>query len=150
MGQDTRCNIGVTYRCKYSPKNSELIKKLLKLNEICVFVSADKNNSDEVIEITDALATDEDMFNSEVISKAAHDWYGYKNLVVIDKEVIFKRDVYQAHARNISRRGNGNPLYDELYTASGIIATLKKVLDEFKAIGIKESHLSVGHTMTDN
>jgi hypothetical protein len=150
MGQDTRCNIGVTYRCEYSPKNRKLIEKLLKMEEISVFITADNNDSDEVLEITDALVADEDMFNNEVIAKAAHDWYGYKNLVVIDKEVIFKRDVYQAHARNISRRGNGNALYDECYTASGMIATLQKVLAEFKAVGIKEKHLSIGHTMTDD
>ena len=150
MGQDTRCNIGVTYRCEYSPKNRELIVKLLKMDEICVFVSADNNDSDEVLEIGDALSADEDMFNKEKIAESANNWYGYENLDIIDKEVIFKRDVYKAHARNISRRGNGNALYDECYTALGLITTLQQIIAEFKEIDIKEKELSIGHTMTDD
>jgi hypothetical protein len=122
------------------------------MEEISVFVSADNNDSDEVLEITDVISpeNEEDMFDKEKIAEAAKGWYGYKNLDIIDEELIFKRDVYKAHARNISRRGNGNALYDECYTASGMIATLQKILAEFKAIGIKEKHLTISHTMTDD
>jgi hypothetical protein len=31
-----------------------------------------------------------------------------------------------------------------------MIATLQKVLAEFKAAGVKEKHLAIGHTMTDD
>jgi len=149
MGQDTRCNLGVTYRCKYIPKNRELIQKLMSMDEISVFISTEED-SDEVFEITNAIVTNDDMFNPKVLAETAHDWYGYKDIEIVGKEAFFKVDVYKAHVRNMSRRHHGHPFYDECFTAVGMITTLQKIVDELKSFGIKEKHLSIGHTFTDN
>ncbi len=149
MGQDTRCNVGVTYRCQYIPKNRELIAKLMGMEDISAFISTEED-SDEVLEITDVISNDEDMFNAEVLAKTAHDWYGYKDIEIVGKEVFFKVDVYKAHVYNMSRRHHGRPLYDVCFTAVGMITTLQKIVDELKSFGIKEKHLSIGHTFTDD
>jgi len=149
MGQDTRCNVGVTYHCKYIPKNRELIAKLMSMEDISAFISTEED-SDEVLEITDAISNDENMFNPEVLAQTAHDWYGYKDIEIVDKEVFFKVDVYKAHVRNMSRRHHGHPFYDECFTAVGMITTLQKIVDELKSFGIKEDDLSIGHTFTDD
>lgn len=149
MGQDTRCKLGVTYHCQYIPKNRELIKKLMSMEDISAFISTEED-SDEVLEITDVISLDETMFDPKELSKAAHDWYGYKDIEIVGKEVIFKVNVYEAHVRNMSRRHHGHPFYDVCFTAVGMITTLQKIVDELKSFGIKEKHLAIGHTFTDD
>lgn len=149
MGQDTRCNIGVTYRCQYIPENRELIEKIMQMEDISAFI-AKEEDSDEVLEITDTIGLDDNMFNPEAINEAAHDWYGYKDIQIVGKEVFFKVNVYKAHVYNMSRRHHGRPLYDECMTAIGMIITLQKIVDELKSFGINEKDLSIGHTFTDD
>jgi hypothetical protein len=149
MGQDTRCNVGVTYHCQYIPENRELIVKLMSMEDVSAFISTEEH-SDEVLEITDTIANDENMFNPEVLAKAAHDWYGYKDIEILGKEVIFKVNVYKAHVRNISRRHHGRPLYDACFKAVGMITTLQKIVEQLKSFGIKEKPLYIGHTFTDD
>lgn len=149
MGQDTCCNIGITYRCKYIPANRELIVKMMSMEDISVFINT-KEHSDEVFEITDTISVDESMFEPKVLAKRSYDWYGYKDIEIVRKEVIFKVDVYKAHVRNMSRRHNGYPLYDECFTAVGMITTLQKIVEQLKSFGIKEKHLFIGHTFTDD
>lgn len=149
MGQDTRCNVGVTYRCQYIPENRELIAKLMSMEDISAFICKEED-SDEVLEITDTISSDDDMFNPEVLAKAAHDWYGHKDIEIVGKEVIFKVDVYKAHVYNMSRRHHGHPLYDECLTAMDMISTLKHVVKKLKSFGIKKKHMSIGHTFTND
>lgn len=149
MGQDTRCDVGVTYRCQYIPENREIIEKLMSMEDISVFICKEED-SDEVLEITDTISADDDMFNPEVLAKAAHDWYGYKDIEIVGKEVFFKVDIYKAHVYNMSRRHHGRPFYDECFTAVGMITTLQKIVDQLKSFGIDENDLTIGHTFTDD
>ena len=152
MGQDTRCNIGVTYHCLYIPKNRERIEKIMQMKEISAFVAAEGDCcSDEILEITDAIPQNNSkMFNPEAIAEAAHGWYGYKDIAIVGKEVVFKVDVYKAHVRNMSRRHHSLPFYDECFTALGMITTLQKIVDELESFGIDENDLAIGHTFTDD
>lgn len=148
MGQDTRCHIGVTYHCTYIPENRELIEKLIKMNDMYVYLT--NPDSDEVFEINSSISSADDKFDTEQLAQHAEDWYGHKNINIIGGQVIFKRNVYEAHVRNISRRKSGLPIYDTCYTASGMIQTLQQVIEEFKVLGIEETDLYVGHIFTDD
>jgi hypothetical protein len=149
MGQDTRCKIGVTYHCKYIPKNRTIIEKLLKMEDISAFIQKDED-SDEVLEITDAIIQPSDMFNADILAEEANGWYGHENIKIIGNDVIFKVNVYEAHVRNMSRRHHCLPFYDECFTAVEMIKTLQKIVNELKSFGIKEKDLSIGHTITDD
>ena len=151
MGQDTRCNVGVTYHCQYIPENRELIEKIMKMEDISAFIAAEEDcGCDEMLEITDAIGLDDNMFDPETINEAAHGWYGYKDIEIVGKEVFFKVDVYKAHVYNMSRRHHGCPFYDECFTAVGMITTLQKIVNELKSFGIDENDLAIGHTFTDD
>lgn len=149
MGQDTRCNIGVTYHCQYIPENRELIEKIMRMDDISAFI-AKEEDSDEMFEITDAILMNDKMFNPEAIKEAAHGWYGYEDIEIVGKEVVFKVDIYKAHVYNMSRRHHGRPLYDECLTTMSMIATLQHVVDELKSFGIDENDLAIGHTFTND
>lgn len=149
MGQDTRCNVGVTYRCLYIPENRELIEKIMQMEDISAFI-AKEEDSDEMFEITDAIGLDDNMFDPETINEAAHGWYGYKDIEIVGKEVFFKVDVYKAHVYNMSRRHHGRPLYDECLTTKNMISTLQDVVNELKSFGIDENDLAIGHTFTND
>lgn len=121
----------------------------MSMEDISVFICKEED-SDEVLEITDTISADDDMFNPEVLAKAAHDWYGYKDIEIVGKEVFFKVDIYKAHVYNMSRRHHGRPFYDECFTAVGMITTLQKIVDQLKSFGIDENDLTIGHTFTDD
>jgi hypothetical protein len=149
MGQDTRCDIGITYRCEYILENRELIEKIMRMDNISAFIGAG-DDTDEVLEITDAITLDDDMFDPEVLAENAHDWYGHDDIEIIGNEVVFKVNVYEAHVRNMSRRRTGNPMYDECHNAIGMITTLQRIVAELKSFGIDENDIAIGHTFTDD
>jgi hypothetical protein len=152
MGQDTNCVLGVTYHCQYIPENIDIIEKLIQMKDVSAFIKADED-TDEVLEITDAIIDSKsrgEMFNSEFLEKAANDWYGHEDITIIGEEVIFKVTVYTAHVRNLSRRGTGNPIYNECCTPVGMITTLQTIVNELKTFGIDENDLTIGHTFTDD
>jgi hypothetical protein len=138
MGQDTRCKIGVTYHCKCIPKNYELIEKLIKMEDMFVFIYADDKGSDEMLDITDAMLT------SAIFKDLVHD------LKMIGNEVVFKIDVYVAHVRNMSRRKNNTHLFDEYSTPIVLISKIQQIVDEFKSFGVNAADIAIGHTFTDD
>lgn len=152
MGQDTRCIVGVTYHCQYIPENREIIEKLIQMKDVSAFIKADED-TDEMLEITDTINSSKscgEMFNSEYLAKTANDWYGHEDITIIGEEVIFKVTVYEAHVRNMSRRGTYNSMFNECSTAVGMITTLQKIVNELKTFGIDENDLAIGHTFTDD
>jgi hypothetical protein len=152
MGQDTHCNVGVTYHCQYIPENRNIIEKLMQMENISAYIKAEED-SDEVLEITDAIIDSQskgDIFSPEYLADAADGWYGHEDIAIIGEEVFFKVDVYTAHVRNLSRRRTARPIYDECYTAIGMINTLQQIVTELNSFGIHVSDLSIGHTFTDD
>jgi hypothetical protein len=54
MGQDTECDLGVAYHCKFNANNYDLIRKLARIEEIHIYVEYG-DCDDEKRDITDAI-----------------------------------------------------------------------------------------------
>ena len=144
MGQDTCCDLGVTFCCEYSPENSNLITKLLKIKDIMVYVYHDEDD-DQVIEVGDIL-TPENLFNKKQLDRAFKDEYGY-TIILQGKKLIFKRNFYSAHAYNLRRRETLNPVYDEETDPLSMITLIQEIIADFNAVGVNTNDLKIGHIM---
>ena len=146
MGQDTCCDLGVTFRCEHSPENSDLITRLLKMKDITVYIYRDEDD-DQVVEVGDVL-TPENLFNEKQFSRDFKDENGY-TITLPGKELIFKRNVYRAHAYNLRRRETEDPVYDEETDPLSMISVLQQIIADFKTAGADPNDLKIGHLMSE-
>ena len=151
MGQDTRCDIGVSYICEYTPENKEILLKLMKMKALSS-VHAYKPDDDEVDDVSNVTSIDESqMFDNDVIATQFEYYYGYRSFELIGRTLTFAIEIYKANAYNISRRETECPyVCGESDTPMNLISKIQNAMAEFMAIGISEEDLVVGYVMHDS
>lgn len=160
MGQDTECDFGIAYHCKFNVENYEFIKKLARINKMHVYIHyGDGGGDDEKLDIIDALysTTKNDMVDyNETLKKLKHNiehYYltsGSQYKGTLDEvELIFHYIVITGYARNISRRRNPT-IYGEVSEGPrDIIEKLEEGITIFTNIGVPENELESGYLMHD-
>lgn len=159
MGQDTKCDIGVAYRCNFNADNYALIRELVKIDKIHVYMDYGECE-DEKRDITDAIytTTKPDRIDNydELLKELKHNieynhfGSGRKYDGKLDGlELIFHYVVISGYARNISRRGNPTIYYDINDSPRDTIKEFEKALSSFIDLGIKEKKLYCGSLMSD-
>ncbi len=158
MGQDTECDFGIAYHCKFNADNYELIKKLVRIDKMHVYIHYG-DCDDEKLDIIDALysTTKNDMVDyNETLKIFKHniEYYylasGSQYKGALDEvELIFHYVVTTGYARNISRRRNPT-IYGEVSEGPrDIIEKLEKGISLFTNLGIAENELESGYLMHD-
>jgi len=159
MGQDTECDIGVAYRCNFNAKNYDLIRKLVRIDQIHVYMDYG-DCEDEKRDIRDAIYTttkpDKIENYDELLKELKHNieyhhfGSGYNCNNKLDEiELIFHYVVISGYARNISRRRNPTIYYHISDSPRETIKELEKALSSFIDLGIKEKDLVCGSLMSD-
>lgn len=98
------------------------------------------------------------MVDKQQVSSAIESEYSHE--IPIGDQLTFKKRIYRANARNISRRMYGHSIYGNCFDdylenkwchkATMLLDTIKEIIDEFKDAGVDESEIMVGHTMKDD
>jgi len=158
MGQDTECDFGIAYHCKFNADNYELIKKLVRIDKMHVYIHYG-NCDDEKLDIMDALysTTKNDMVDyNEILVKFKHNieyhHFGsgthYKG-TLDEVDLIFHYIIITGYARNISRRHNPT-IYGEVSNGPrDIIEKMEKGISLFTSLGIAENELESGYLIHD-
>ena len=158
MGQDTECDFGIAYHCKFNADNYELIKKLVRIDKMHVYIHYG-NGDDEKLDIIDALysTTKNDMadynetlkiFKYNIEYNHLASWSQYKG-TLDEVELIFHYVVTTGYARNISRRRNPTIYGEVSYGPRDIIEKLEEGITLFTNLGIAENELESGYLMHD-
>lgn len=153
MGQDTVCNVNVSYTCDFTPENYELIAKLIEITDVSVFTYFGKCD-DEVVEITDGFIDgcfddDNDMLNINEanIINTITDNYGYKFKKI--NKLIFSIKLMHCNVRNISRRSNPT-VHDIIdHTPISLTDAINNATMKFTSIGINQSDVNIDFVMSE-
>lgn len=143
MGQDTECNVNVSYTCDYTPENYEIIAKLVAIPGIDVYMPHG-DSDDEVLVITDTINKN----SVQTIDKDVAEQY-YKEYIDIDT-LTFSINIIACYVLNLSRRDHPRVRMSTGRSPGGIIGRIKDTVAKFTAIGIDEADIEVDYMFHDS